>query len=455
MSSERQVDNYSLSAQERAIRDACTQRGYELVAIYRDEGISARSDNTATRPQFAALTEDVKRRLYDVVFVHSVDRISRSLLALLIFYKCLSDAKTGFVSLSDAVDYTTPEGKLQLQIQGAVAEMFSANLAKHVAKGKSEAARQGFANGRPPLGYVRDGKSLLVDDKAAAVVRSLYDLAAQGRSLRSLCPVSANAGYPLSRCGIRWILGNRAYLGQVRHRKDWMLGQHPAIIDAATWQQVQDRLRMNKRWLSSGERVKLYSGLLVCALCGSPMHYSGAVGNHLSYSCARRRDYADCRAVACGQNAISKQVAALLAQVIVPEDVIALALAATAPPVPIDRDAVNRRMERLRETYELGDIDRERYLSRRADLLRERDAAPAPPPVYLPELAARLSDLPALWAHADDSERRALVTRVVRSFLVKDGRIVAFAPADAFAPVIALAATPHPERQGFYLCAAG
>jgi site-specific DNA recombinase len=451
VSSEMQRDNYSLDAQRRALHDACSQRGYTVAIEETDEALSARSERIEARPGLSRILAAVDAGQIDVLMVHSLDRLARNVMTTLTVFKRLAAHNVAFVSLSEAIDYSTPEGRLQLVILGGFSAYFSDVLAKHVTKGKREAVMQGFANGRAPYGYLRDGRLLVVDPPAAEVVRSAFALAASGRSIRQLLPLFAGAGHRVCRGTISLLLRNRVYLGQVRHRRDWLPGQHEALIDAPLWHEVQDRLSSNKRSLAGAQRSHIYGGVLTCALCGSPMHQAGHDGNHVAYMCARRRDYGDCTAVAAGQSALSRQVLALLERLAVPDTVIEQALAANAPTLPVDIAAINRRLERLRETYELGDIARERYLARRQELLRERDASPPPPPVNLRDVATRLRTLPALWADGNDADRRGIVTTLWRDLLIAANVIVAVRPQPAFGPVCRLALTPHAERQGYYV----
>src|SRR5215213_4707490 len=70
VSSEEQTENYSLSAQERAIRAYCEAHGWELAAFYAEEGESAWSDDAGTRPQFAAMLADAENGAFDALIVH-------------------------------------------------------------------------------------------------------------------------------------------------------------------------------------------------------------------------------------------------------------------------------------------------------------------------------------------------------------------------------------------------
>src|SRR5829696_4725644 len=79
VSSEEQVEGYSLDAQDRAGQLYCAAHGFEVVQVYRDEGRSARSDDLAKRPAFQQMLVDAEAGLIDVVVVHKLDRFARNL----------------------------------------------------------------------------------------------------------------------------------------------------------------------------------------------------------------------------------------------------------------------------------------------------------------------------------------------------------------------------------------
>src|SRR6266581_7905580 len=156
-SSEMQKDNYSIDAQKRAIKDGCTLRGLPEPIFYEDDERSARGEQIAKRPAFKRLLDDVQAGKVQVIFVHTLDRWSRNVMVTLQSFRILSQHQTAFISLSEHIDYSTPEGRLQLTILAAFAVYFSDMLAKHTSKGKGERAAQGLHNGDIPFGYRRAG----------------------------------------------------------------------------------------------------------------------------------------------------------------------------------------------------------------------------------------------------------------------------------------------------------
>src|SRR5581483_10383946 len=157
-SSEMQKDNYSIDAQKRAIREAAKLRGLPEPTFFEDDERSARGEQIAKRPDFKRLLDFVQANPGRViVFVHTLDRWSRNVMVTLQSFRILSQSHTSFVSLSEHIDYSTPEGMLQLTILAAFAAYFSDMLAKHTSKGKGERAAQGLYNGDIPFGYRSTG----------------------------------------------------------------------------------------------------------------------------------------------------------------------------------------------------------------------------------------------------------------------------------------------------------
>ncbi|MFC1961188.1 recombinase family protein, partial [Chloroflexota bacterium] len=101
VSSEEQVDGYSLSAQEVETRRVCQQKGWEVVRVYTDPG---RSGRTAIRPGFQAMIDDAEAGQFDVIVVHKLDRFSRSLLDTLSYLGQLDKTNVSFISATEDFD---------------------------------------------------------------------------------------------------------------------------------------------------------------------------------------------------------------------------------------------------------------------------------------------------------------------------------------------------------------
>src|SRR4051794_743417 len=83
VSTEEQVQGYSLDAQDRAIHAYCAAHELRIITRYRDEGVSARGEDISKRPAFARMMADAKIGHFDVLLVHKIDRFARSMLVAL------------------------------------------------------------------------------------------------------------------------------------------------------------------------------------------------------------------------------------------------------------------------------------------------------------------------------------------------------------------------------------
>jgi len=145
VSTEEQIDGFSLSAQAEHCQRYADQKGWTVVHIYEERG---RCGKSAQRPEFQEMIQDADAKQFDVVIVHKIDRFSRSLLDLMTYLKRLNDHSVLFVSISEDMDYTTPNGRLMLNMIGSVAQWYLDNLSMETKKGKQEQARQGGWNAR-------------------------------------------------------------------------------------------------------------------------------------------------------------------------------------------------------------------------------------------------------------------------------------------------------------------
>ncbi len=132
VSSEEQVQCYSLDAQKWAFRTPEEDRGRNTYGEYVDEGRSAHTDDVRNRPVFKEGVEDAISGRPDVLAVHKIDRFSRRLRVSLEYIEKLGKAGAGFVSIENQIDYSTPPGKFMLIMQGGLAELYSDNLCQEV-----------------------------------------------------------------------------------------------------------------------------------------------------------------------------------------------------------------------------------------------------------------------------------------------------------------------------------
>jgi len=127
------------------LRRYVTARGWDATE-YVDQGVSGAKDS---RPALNRLLADARRRKLDVVLCWRLDRLGRSLKHLISVLEELHSVGVAFVSLAEGIDATTPAGRLQMHILGAIAEFERARIVERVRAGLERAKRQGRRLGRP------------------------------------------------------------------------------------------------------------------------------------------------------------------------------------------------------------------------------------------------------------------------------------------------------------------
>jgi DNA invertase Pin-like site-specific DNA recombinase len=127
------------------LRRYVAARGWTAIE-YVDRGVSGAKDR---RPALDQLVANAKRRRVDVVVCWRLDRLGRSLKHLITLLDDLQALGVAFVSLAEGIDATTPAGKLQMHILGAIAEFERARIVERVRAGLARRAAQGKPLGRP------------------------------------------------------------------------------------------------------------------------------------------------------------------------------------------------------------------------------------------------------------------------------------------------------------------
>ncbi len=135
--------------QRRELEAAAAVRGWEIVKVYADEGISG-AKGRDKRPQFDLMLQDAVRRSFDVLMTWAVDRLGRSLPDLIGCMQELHGAKVDLFLHQQAIDTTTPAGKAMFGMLGVFAEFERSMIQARVHAGLDRARAAGVKLGRKP-----------------------------------------------------------------------------------------------------------------------------------------------------------------------------------------------------------------------------------------------------------------------------------------------------------------
>jgi DNA invertase Pin-like site-specific DNA recombinase len=144
------TDKQTIENQLRELHQIAKRRGWEVVKEYRDAGISSAKGREA-RPGLDEMLKDAQRRRFDIVMAWAIDRLGRSLLDLLGTIQTLEHCGVDLYLDQQALDTTTPAGRLMFQITGAFAEFERSMIKQRINAGLKRAVDAGKQLGRPRI----------------------------------------------------------------------------------------------------------------------------------------------------------------------------------------------------------------------------------------------------------------------------------------------------------------
>lgn len=305
-SSDLQSDK-SIEDQVALCRDVCAREGMAVVLTFEDRAISGTA--TANRPGFQSLMRAAEAKLFDVLVIEDVDRLSRD-------QGDYHSARKRFDFLGINIHAASGKvGKLDGALRALMGEMFIENLVLHVRRGMDGVVRDGRHAGGRAYGYEPvSGKpgELRIVEAEAEIVRRIFADYVTGASPRKIAS-NLNASGVRPPRGSAWnastingnlqrgggILLNEIYAGRivwnkVRMVKDPTTGRRLSrpnpksehrtadaprlrIIDDATWQAAQKIKHEHSaaHGPTKGRPKRPFSGLIRCGSCGGPMVMSG------------------------------------------------------------------------------------------------------------------------------------------------------------------------------------
>ena len=487
-----QVDGHSLDAQARLFNEICANRGWVPVNVYREEGASAHSESIKKRPMFRQLMEDAKKGAFDIVVVHTLDRWSRNLRVTLESLANLAMHDVALVSITEDIDYSTPQGMLMTQLLGSFAQFFSNMLGTHVSKGLDQRATLGLHTGGIPFGYqscwVKEhgerrqtcenehpGGIHHVPSEAAAIKEMFERYAAGTTTLNQLAAWLNEEGFRtrntrkmsnpdgsitqgprlFTNASVRVILHNPFYAGLVKHRGELYPGAHEPVVSIEMFDVVQDKLRQNSgrsmTLTARPERQYLLKGIIRCAYCLMPMwaqtynsggrYYREHRGSRGHALCPASGGSIPCKVA---DQQIGKIVEAIELGPRWEEEVLSIVETRDeAESIRDKRHKVQERLRRLAKVYLEGVLDDGEYDRQKRVCELELESLVVPEADAAASAGKLLCELPRLWADANLGERRELLLSMLDAVYVdsKENMIVAIKPKAPFKPVFGVATT--------------
>ncbi len=297
VSTEDQFRNgHSLDEQKERMLKLCDYKNYEVYKVYEDAGISAKNMN---RPAFQEMIQDIKDGKINKIIVYKLDRLTRSIKDLEEICTFLEENNCSLESMCEDINTSTANGKFFIRMLTILAQLEIERTSERTKFGMVGAVKKGHFVGRPPIGYDKVDKKLVINDIESEVIRRIFDFYIKGIAANAITKL-LNEEKALNR---KWIptlvdriLSNEIYIGNYVHRKtvsdeesQKFVGVAPAIIEEEVFNiaqiQKQKNLKNYKR-----KQTYIFMQSIKCPKCGTIMGGCSSKSHtgekHCYYQCA-------------------------------------------------------------------------------------------------------------------------------------------------------------------------
>ncbi len=291
VSSEEQVENFSLETQEEICRKEAKRRGYEVVEVFREEGKSAKT--ITGRPELLRLLEYCRRnkKNIDAVFIYRLDRLSRQTQDYLAIRKRLTDYGISLISANEPTG-NSPTEKLLETIMASFAQHDNDVRSERTKNGLRARFLSGLCTGKVPIGYIVEHGYAVKDRDNFDKMKKAWDLMATGtKSLSEMAKIMNEWGiykivagkkYKLRPQTVDRLFHHKFYMGVLASTKytEEVRGQHVPMITEEQYYKVQAIIDgRNRAGMTIGKRLQdnpdfPLRRMIKCGKCGGPL--SGA-----------------------------------------------------------------------------------------------------------------------------------------------------------------------------------
>ncbi len=278
-------EGFSIPAQIESLRAFCKSMQWEIVVEYIEDGKSAKDLN---RPKMKEMLKDMKKKKFDLVLVHKLDRLTRSVRDLHNLLDEFEKYGVKFRSATEVYDTTTALGRLFITLVAAMAQWERENLAERVNFGIDQMIEEGKRpGGHSAFGYKfdKDNNCEVIEEEAEWVLK-IFEWYAAGWGYRKIADrlnelqvKTPTVTRKAKRKATKWnsatifgMLRNDVYIGTYRRDEKIIQNNHPAIISNSLFFKVQQAIKNKQKDQSRMGKFPL-TGILVCGHCsGYPIN---------------------------------------------------------------------------------------------------------------------------------------------------------------------------------------
>ena len=319
VSTEDQVRGESPEHHEKRARAYAEARGWEVVEVFRLDAVSGKA--VMAHPEAQRMLAQIKAGTITGLVFSKLARLARNTRELLEFAELFRQSDADLVSLQEAIDTSTPAGRLFFTMIAAMAQWEREEIADRVAASVPIRAKMGKPlGGRGPFGYQWKEGKLIVDPEEAPIRLLVHELFLEHQRMKTVASILNKRGY---RTGTGKLFSNTTidrllhdatakgiYCGnysqwdastktrKIKPESDWVHTPVEAIVPSELWDQcvqIVANQRVGRKRPSKITR-HLFTGFLHCT-CGARMYVWARYPKYLCRTCGNRIPATDIEAV--------------------------------------------------------------------------------------------------------------------------------------------------------------
>lgn len=215
--------------------------------MYVDEGLSGTMMNK--RVNFLKMIDDAKAGMFSLIITREVSRFARNTVDTLVCTRKLKKYGVEVWFIEDNIHtFNDEDGELKLTLLATLAQNESKKISVRVKAGQHISYLNGVFYGTGNiLGYERVGRELVINEKQAEIVRTIFDLYNSGEGLKKICYELERRGYPTQSGTSKWQVGTLSYIiqnpfycGKIVYRKSYVQNylEHKRVMNQGEVEQV-------------------------------------------------------------------------------------------------------------------------------------------------------------------------------------------------------------------------
>lgn len=318
VSTEDQARGESPENHEKRARSYAENQGWIVKEVYHLEGVSGKA--VSGHPETKRMLADIRRGHISGLMFSKLARLARNTVELLKFADDFKAAGADLISLQEAIDTSTPSGRLFFTMIAAMAQWEREEIVDRIKASVKIRAQLGKPLGGPaPFGYAWREKRLVVDPQEAPIRRRMYELYAEEKRVKRVVRLLNDAGYR-TRNGLEFTdttvkrliqdmtakgtyRAHHTYNDSTGRRKlkakgEWVEIPVEPIVSLELWEQCNALLaeRTSGKKPRARKPVHLFSGLLYCQ-CGPKMYVLTASPKYVCPKCRNKIPIEDLEAI--------------------------------------------------------------------------------------------------------------------------------------------------------------